>query len=93
MTFPLLDVKKPHVVKVLTNFRSFDIRLDVADSPCTTSSFAALVRRRFFDGTVVAWLGVVTKGLKVVERVGRLGNPATERPTKRVVVLRRAVAS
>jgi peptidyl-prolyl cis-trans isomerase B (cyclophilin B) len=35
-----------------------------------------------------AILGVVTKGLKVVERIGRLGNRATEQPTRRVVVLR-----
>ena len=163
MTFPLLDKKRPHTVNVLTNFGAFDIRLDVEDSPCTTSSFAALVRQRFFDGTrfhrivpgfviqggdptgtgrggpgytvvdvppknslytegVVAMaktpeeppgtagsqffvvtganaglppeyaiLGVVTKGLNVVERIGKLGNPATEQPTKRVVVLRMVV--
>ena len=159
-TFPLLDKSKPHTVSVLTNYGSFDIRLDVADSPCTTSSFAALVRRGFFDGTrfhrivpgfviqggdptgtgrggpgytvvdvpprnslytegVVAMakaqneptgtagsqffvvtaadaglppeyaiLGVVTKGLKVVEKIGKLGNRQTEQPTRRVVVLR-----
>jgi peptidyl-prolyl cis-trans isomerase B (cyclophilin B) len=163
VTFPLLDEKTPHTVNVLTNFGSFDIRLDVNDSPCTTSSFAALVGRKFFDGTrfhrivpgfviqggdptatgrggpgytvvdvpprnslytegVVAMaksqaeppgtagsqffvvtganaglppdyaiLGVVTKGLKVVERIGKLGNPVTEQPTKRVVVLRMVV--
>lgn len=159
-TFPLLDTSKPHTVSVLTNYGSFDIRLDVADSPCTTSSFAALVRRGFFDGTrfhrivpgfviqggdptgtgrggpgytvvdvppknslytegVVAMaktqnepagtagsqffvvtaanaglppeyaiLGVVTKGLKVVEKIGKLGSRQTEQPTRRVVVLR-----
>jgi peptidyl-prolyl cis-trans isomerase B (cyclophilin B) len=163
VTFPLLDKKKPHTVNVLTNYGSFDIRLDVADSPCTTSSFAALAHTHFFDGThfhrivpgfviqggdptgtgrggpgytvvdvpprnslytegVVAMakstaeppgtagsqffvvtgadaglppeyaiLGVVTKGLKVVERIGRLGNRVTEQPTKRVVVLRMVV--
>ena len=163
VTFPLLNKGKPHTVNVLTNYGSFDIRLDVADSPCTTSSFAALVRRRFFDGSrfhrivpgfviqggdptasgrggpgyavvdvppknslytegVVAMakapseppgtagsqffvvtganaglppeyaiLGVVTKGLKVVEKIGKLGNPVTEQPTKRVVVLRMVV--
>jgi peptidyl-prolyl cis-trans isomerase B (cyclophilin B) len=159
-TFPLLDKSKPHTVSVLTNYGSFDIRLDVEDSPCTTSSFAALVGRGFFDGTrfhrivpgfviqggdptgtgrggpgytvvdvpprnslytegVVAMakaqnepagtagsqffvvtaanaglppeyaiLGVVTKGLKVVEKIGKLGNRQTEQPTRRVVVLR-----
>jgi cyclophilin family peptidyl-prolyl cis-trans isomerase len=163
VTFPLLDKKKAYTVDVLTNFGRFDIRLDVADSPCTTSSFAALVRNRFFDGTrfhrivpgfviqggdptatgaggpgysvvdvpprnslytegVVAMaksqaeppgtsgsqffvvtavnaglppeyaiLGVVTKGLKVVEKIGRLGNPVNEKPTRRVVVLRMLV--
>jgi cyclophilin family peptidyl-prolyl cis-trans isomerase len=158
VSFPLLE-SKPHTVHVLTNFGSFDVRLDVEDSPCTTSSFAALVRKRFFDGTIFhrivpgfviqggdptgtgrggpgytvvdvpprgslytkgvvamaksaaeppgtagsqffvvtadnaglppeyAILGVVTKGLPVVERIGRLGN-AREQPTKRVVVLK-----
>ena len=38
-----------------------------------------------------AILGVVTKGLKVVEQIGRLGNRVTERPTKRVVVLKMTV--
>jgi len=160
VSFPLLDRSKPHSVSALTNLGSFAFRLDVEDSPCTTSSFAALVRRRFFDGTrfhrivpgfviqggdptgtgrggpgytvvdvppanslytegVVAMakssteprgtagsqffvvtgadaglqpdyaiLGVVTKGLQVVERIGRLGNRVTERPTRRVAVLR-----
>ena len=163
VTFPLLDKSKTYTVDVRTNFGAFDIRLDVADSPCTTSSFAALVRKRFFDGTrfhrivpgfviqggdptatgkggpgysvrdvpasdsrytngVVAMaktaaeppgtsgsqffvvtavdaglppeyaiLGVVTKGLRVVERIGRLGNPVNERPTRRVVVQRMVV--
>jgi peptidyl-prolyl cis-trans isomerase B (cyclophilin B) len=159
VSFALLDKSKPHTVHVLTNFGSFAIRLDVADSPCTTSSFAALVQRKFFDGTrfhrivpgfviqggdptgtgrggpgytvvdvppanslytegVVAMaksateprgsagsqffvvtgtnaglapdyaiLGVVTKGLRVVEKIGKLGNPHTEQPTRKVVVL------
>jgi peptidyl-prolyl cis-trans isomerase B (cyclophilin B) len=163
VSFPLLDPKKAYTVDVLTNFGSFAIRLDVEDSPCTTSSFASLVRKKFFDGTrfhrivpgfviqggdptargtggpgytvvdvppsnslytegVVAMakseaeppgsagsqffivtganaglapqyaiLGVVTKGLGVVERIGRLGNPVNEQPTKRVVVLRMVV--
>ena len=38
-----------------------------------------------------AILGVVTKGLRVVERIGRLGNPVNERPTRRVVVQRMVV--
>lgn len=160
VTFPLLSPKRPHTVDVLTNLGRFAIRLDVDDSPCVTSSFAALVRKRFFDGTIFhriapgfviqggdptgsgsggpgytvvdvppanslytegvvamakssteprgaagsqffivtasnaglppdyAILGVVTKGLKVVERIGRLGNRVTEKPTRRIVVLR-----
>jgi cyclophilin family peptidyl-prolyl cis-trans isomerase len=163
VTFPLLDRSTTTTVGVLTNFGRFDIRLDVKDSPCTTSSFAALVRKRFFDGTrfhrivpgfviqggdptgtgkggpgytvrdvppadatytkglvamaktpsepsgtsgsqffVVtaadaglppqyALLGTVTKGLPVVERIGKLGNPATEHPTRRVVIQRMIV--
>ena len=38
-----------------------------------------------------AILGVVTKGLRVVRKIGRLGNPVTEKPTRRVVVLRMVV--
>lgn len=33
-----------------------------------------------------AVLGHVTNGLAVVDRIGKLGDPATEKPTKRVVV-------
>ena len=165
MTFPLLDPKRPHTVDVLTNLGGFTFRLDVEDSPCVTSSFASLVRKHFFDGTVFhrivpgfviqggdpsasgtggpgytvtdvppanslytegvvamakspteprgtagsqffivtasnaglqpdyAILGVVTKGLKVVERIGRLGNRVTEKPTRRIAVLRMTLAS
>lgn len=165
VTFPLLAANRPHTVDVLTNFGEFAFRLDVQDSPCSTSSFAALVQRRFFDGTIFhrivpgfiiqggdptgtgrggpgyttvdvppknslytegvvamakaqadppgtagsqffvvtapdvglrpdyAILGVVTKGLKVVERIGRLGNRKTEKPTRRVAVLRMTLTS
>lgn len=163
VTFRLLDPKRPHTVGVLTNYGRFTVRLDVEDSPCVTSSFASLVRRGFFDGTLFhrivpgfviqggdptatgtggpgytvvdappkdslytegvvamaktqseprgtagsqffivtapdaglppdyAILGVVTRGLKVVDRIGRLGNRATERPTRRVVVVKMTV--
>jgi peptidyl-prolyl cis-trans isomerase B (cyclophilin B) len=165
VTFPLLDPKRPHTVDVLTNLGGFAFRLDVEDSPCVTSSFASLVRKHFFDGTVFhrivpgfviqggdptatgtggpgytvtdvppanslytegvvamaksadeprgaagsqffivtasnaglepdyAILGVVTRGLKVVERIGRLGNRVTEQPTRRIAVLRMTLAS
>jgi peptidyl-prolyl cis-trans isomerase B (cyclophilin B) len=158
VTFPLLDPSRRHTVDVLTSQGRFAFRLDVKDSPCVTSSFASLVRKRFFDGTVFhrivpgfviqggdptatgeggpgytvvdappkdarytkgvvamakteteppgtagsqffivtapdagltpdyAILGTVTSGLNVVERIGKLGNRATERPTKRIVV-------
>jgi cyclophilin family peptidyl-prolyl cis-trans isomerase len=164
VTFPLLDPAKTYTVEVRTNLGAFSFALDVKDSPCTTSSFASLVRKKFFDGTrfhrivpgfviqggdptgqgtggpgytvvdtppagakyvrgVVAMaktgaeppgtagsqffvvtgtdaglgpdyalLGKVTKGLAVVERIGRLGNPANEHPTRRVVVVQMTVA-
>jgi cyclophilin family peptidyl-prolyl cis-trans isomerase len=38
-----------------------------------------------------AILGVVTKGLRVVDRIGKLGNPVNQRPTRKVVVLRMIV--
>jgi peptidyl-prolyl cis-trans isomerase B (cyclophilin B) len=163
VTFPLLDPSRPHTVDVVTSRGRFAFRLDVKDSPCVTSSFASLVRKRFFDGTVFhrivpgfviqggdptatgeggpgytvvdtpprdarytkgvvamakteteppgtagsqffivtapdagltpdyAILGTVTSGLNVVERIGKLGNRATERPTKRIVVRKMTV--
>ena len=51
MTFPILDPAKQHTVDVRTNLGRFAFRLNVEDSPCMTSSFASLVRKRFFDGT------------------------------------------
>jgi cyclophilin family peptidyl-prolyl cis-trans isomerase len=165
VTFPLLSRSAAHMVDVVTNLGSFTIRLDVKDSPCTTSSFAALVRKKFFDGTIFhrivpgfviqggdptgtgqggpgytvvdvppsdatyrkgvvamaktsvepagtagsqffvvtgadaglppdyALLGKVTKGMQVVERIGRLGNPANERPTRRIAVLHMTATS
>jgi peptidyl-prolyl cis-trans isomerase B (cyclophilin B) len=163
-TFRMLAPNRPHSVGVVTNLGSFEIRLDVEHSPCVTSSFAALVRRHFFDGTVFhrivpdfviqggdpsgtgtggpgytvieppaagssytegvvamaktadepsgaagsqffvvtakdaglppdyAILGSVTKGLAVVRRIGALGDPTTEKPSRRIVVLRMTVA-
>jgi cyclophilin family peptidyl-prolyl cis-trans isomerase len=38
-----------------------------------------------------AILGVVTKGLRVVENIGKLGDPTTEKPTRKIVVLRMVV--
>lgn len=159
VAFPLLDRARAYTVEVRTNLGAFSFALDVKDSPCTTSSFASLVRKKFFDGTrfhrivpgfviqggdptgkgsggpgytvvdtppagakyvrgvvamaktgaelpgtagsqffvvigadaglspIYALLGKVTKGLAVVERIGRLGNPANEQPTRKVVVL------
>jgi peptidyl-prolyl cis-trans isomerase B (cyclophilin B) len=162
-SFPLLDSQRRHSVNVETNLGQFAIRLDVAEAPCVASSFAALVRRHYFDKTIFhrivpgfviqggdpsgtgaggpgytvveappassrytegvvamakssaeppgaagsqffvvtaknaglppdyAILGTVTEGLNVVRRIGRLGNPVTERPTQRVVVRRMMV--
>jgi cyclophilin family peptidyl-prolyl cis-trans isomerase len=157
-TFPILDAAKTHTATVETNLGTFGLALDVKDSPCATSSFASLARKRFFDGlkfhrivpgfviqggdpngngsggpgyTVLdtppagasytrgvvamakaatepagtsgsqffvvtganaglppdyALLGKVTRGLAVVERIGRLGDPRTEQPKRRVVI-------
>ncbi len=158
-----LDRASTYTVTARTNLGSFSFRLDVTDSPCTTASFASLVRKGFFDGTVFhrivpgfviqggdptgtgrggpgysvvdtppsdaqytkgvvamaktgaeppgaagsqffvvtgqnarltpdyALLGKVTKGLAVVERIGRLGNPQTQQPTRRVVLQQMSV--
>ena len=51
VTFPILNPERRYSVNVRTNLGAFTFRLNVKDSPCTTSSFASLVRKRFFDGT------------------------------------------
>jgi cyclophilin family peptidyl-prolyl cis-trans isomerase len=51
VTFPMLDPAKQYAVDVRTNLGSFAFDLNVKDSPCTTASFASLVRKGFFDGT------------------------------------------
>jgi cyclophilin family peptidyl-prolyl cis-trans isomerase len=48
---PLLDPARTYDVVFRTSCGSFTVRLDVNRSPRTTASFAALVRRRFFDDT------------------------------------------
>lgn len=50
VSFPILDAKTPRTVAVQTNLGMFAFALDVKDSPCTTSSFASLVRKGFFNG-------------------------------------------
>jgi cyclophilin family peptidyl-prolyl cis-trans isomerase len=47
-----LDPAKVYDVTILTNCGSFTITLDVKDSPHTAASFASLVRRRYFVGTI-----------------------------------------
>jgi peptidyl-prolyl cis-trans isomerase B (cyclophilin B) len=158
VSIPALDPTKTYTVTTRTNLGVFAFTLDVKDSPCTSASFAALVRKKFFDGTrfhrivpgfviqggdptgtgtggpgysvvdappasarytkgVVAMaktgaepagtsgsqffvvtaadaglppdyavLGKVTRGLPVVERIGKLGNPANEHPTRRIEI-------
>jgi len=145
-------------VRLQTSEGTFAITLDQKVSPNVTASFAALVRKRYFDGTIFhriipgfliqggdrsatghgypgytvrdkppatarytagvvamakttvqpagtagsqffivtkgdlglppiyAVLGRVTSGMNVVEKIGRLGDVATELPTKRVVI-------
>lgn len=47
-----LDPAKTYDVRFQTNCGSFTIRLAVKTSPATTASFASLVQKGFFDGTV-----------------------------------------
>jgi peptidyl-prolyl cis-trans isomerase B (cyclophilin B) len=155
---PPLDASKTYTVTLKTNEGTFSFDLDVKDSPNTAASFAALVKKGFFDGltfhrivpgfviqggdpngdgtggpgyTTVdtppsdakytkgvvamakggaeppgtsgsqffvvtgndiglppdyALLGKVTSGIGVVEKIGKLGDPSTEQPTKRIVI-------
>jgi peptidyl-prolyl cis-trans isomerase B (cyclophilin B) len=156
--YPSLDPAKTYTVTLKTNEGTFSFDLDVKDSPHTTASFAALVKKGFFDGltfhrivpgfviqggdpngdgtggpgyTTVdvppadakytkgvvamakggaeppgtsgsqffvvtgddvglppdyALLGNVTSGIAAVEKIGKLGDPNTEQPTKRIVI-------
>jgi cyclophilin family peptidyl-prolyl cis-trans isomerase len=159
----LLDRTKTYTVTMRTNLGMFAVTLDTKRFPCTTASFAALVRDGFFNGTrfhrivpgfviqggdptgtgtggpgytvrdvppidttyekgVVAMaktptaprgtsgsqffvvtknallppdyavLGRVSRGLDVVERIGRLGRAADEQPTREVVVERMTIS-
>jgi cyclophilin family peptidyl-prolyl cis-trans isomerase len=155
-----LDPNKTYTVEFQTNEGTFTVTLDQKASPHTTASFAALVRKKYFDGTVFhriipgfliqggdptgtgqgfpgytvvdkppagtrytpnvvamakttvqaagtagsqffiitkgeplkggpplyAVLGRVTGGKDVVQKIGKLGDVATELPTKRVVI-------
>jgi cyclophilin family peptidyl-prolyl cis-trans isomerase len=47
-----LDPAKTYDVLIATNCGSFTIRLAVKTSPATTASFASLVQKGFFSGTV-----------------------------------------
>jgi cyclophilin family peptidyl-prolyl cis-trans isomerase len=47
-----LDPAKTYDVLIETNHGNFTIRLAVKTSPATTASFASLVRKGFFNGTV-----------------------------------------
>jgi cyclophilin family peptidyl-prolyl cis-trans isomerase len=47
-----LDQAKTYDVLIRTNCGDFTIRLAVKTSPATTASFASLVQKGFFDGTV-----------------------------------------
>jgi peptidyl-prolyl cis-trans isomerase B (cyclophilin B) len=47
-----LDPAKTYDVVFQTNCGSFTVQLNVRDSPNTTASFANLVKKHFFDGTV-----------------------------------------
>jgi cyclophilin family peptidyl-prolyl cis-trans isomerase len=153
-----LDPSKTYVVTMKTSEGTFTITLDQKTSPKVAASFAALVRKGFFDGTIFhrivpgfliqggdptgtgtgdpgytvvdrpkpgtkytigvvamakragepagtagsqffivtegdlglpplyAVVGRVTAGMPVVEKIGKLGDLTTEKPTKRVVV-------
>jgi peptidyl-prolyl cis-trans isomerase B (cyclophilin B) len=158
-----LDPAKTYDVAIKTNCGSFTIRLAVKTSPATTASFASLVQKGFFDGTVFhrivpgfviqggdptgtgsggpgyqtvdkppagarythgvvamaktatepagtggsqffvvtgddarlppdyAIAGRIVKGIDVVDRIGALGDPATEQPTETVELERATV--
>ena len=47
-----LDQAKAYEVELATNCGTFTIRLAVKTSPATTASFASLVQKGYFDGTV-----------------------------------------
>jgi cyclophilin family peptidyl-prolyl cis-trans isomerase len=47
-----LDPARTYVATVSTNCGDFEITLDVKRAPKTSASFAELIRKRFYDGTV-----------------------------------------
>ncbi len=78
-----LDPAKTYDVVVQTNCGSFTIRLAVSTSPDTAASFAALVRRNFFDGTVFHRIVpgfVIQGGDPTASGLGGPGYTVVERP-------------
>ncbi len=68
---------------VQTNCGSFTIRLAVSTSPDTAASFASLVRRNFFDGTVFHRIVpgfVIQGGDPTASGLGGPGYTVVERP-------------
>ena len=78
-----LDPRKTYTVTVVTNCGTFAFTLDVKDSPKTSASFYALVKRGFFDGLTfhrVAAGFVIQGGDPLGNGSGGPGYEVVERP-------------
>ena len=90
-----LDASKRWVAKLETNCGEIDIRLDVAHAPKTASSFAALVRRGFYDGLTfhrVVPDFVIQGGDPLGNGQGGPGYTTVEKPPASTTYRRRVVA-
>ena len=79
-----LDPSKTYDVTFDTNCGSFTVRLAVRSSPNTTASFANLVRKHFFDGTIFHRIvpGFVIQGGDPTQRGdGGPGYTTVDRPS------------
>lgn len=80
-----LDPSRNWVATVTTNCGTFSIALDVAQAPKTTSSFAALARRGFYDGLTFHRIApgfVIQGGDPLGDGTGGPGYTVVEAPPK-----------
>jgi peptidyl-prolyl cis-trans isomerase B (cyclophilin B) len=83
----VLSPSKRYVATIATSCGSFDITLDVKDSPRTSASFASLAGKRFYDGTTfhrVVPGFVIQGGDPKGDGSGGPGYKVVEAPPKRV---------
>lgn len=90
-----LDPRRAYTATVVTTCGTFSFRLDVREAPRTASSFYALAKRGFYDGTAfhrVARGFVIQGGDPKGDGTGGPGYTVTEKPPENASYTRGTVA-